>query len=241
MNISEKGKDFIKRWERLKLKAYRPLPNDRWTIGWGHTQTAYEGLEITVEEARDLLASDLYRYEKCVSEVVRVNLNQEQFDALVSFAYNAGCTGFNTSTLLRELNKGRYNRVPDQLKRWVHDDGKVIQGLVNRRNAEISAWMNSSANISVSASARPSLPKEKSVLKLAKTSKTIKASAGLGSLGVMSIVDDVSKSADKYSDITDIVSNTFDSPTMLMAAGAVGIVIYLIYNRKRDSDTGKAY
>jgi lysozyme len=67
-------------------------------------------------------------------------LNQNQFDALVSFAFNVGDGAFRSSTLLRLLNQGQYDQVPAQLRRWNMDNGHVVQGLINRRNKEIALW-----------------------------------------------------------------------------------------------------
>jgi len=67
-------------------------------------------------------------------------LNRNQFTALVSFVFNVGVTAFRESTLLRVLNFGRYTEVPSQLKRWIYDNGVVVNGLINRRNAEIELW-----------------------------------------------------------------------------------------------------
>ena len=73
---------------------------------------------------------------KAVDERVKVPLAQHQFDALVSFVFNLGAGAFAESTLLRELNAGRYDAVPLQLDRWVKAGGKTLEGLVRRRKAE---------------------------------------------------------------------------------------------------------
>jgi lysozyme len=75
-----------------------------------------------------------------VNESVTVPLNQNQFDALVSFSFNVGDNAFRGSTLLKLLNQGQYDQVPAQLRRWVRDNGHVVQGLINRREKEIVLW-----------------------------------------------------------------------------------------------------
>jgi lysozyme len=87
-----------------------------------------------------LLSQDLVRFESAVSTMVIVELNQNQFDALVSFSFNLGTTALKTSTLLRELNKGNFNEVPTQMMKWVNSDNVVVPGLVNRRQNEIKLW-----------------------------------------------------------------------------------------------------
>jgi lysozyme len=91
---------------------------------------------MTNEQARELLRQDLARFEAAVNNQVKVELNQHQFDALVSFAFNVGVGAFKSSTLLKVLNKGKYEQVPGEMKRWTKSDGKVNNVLVKRRARE---------------------------------------------------------------------------------------------------------
>jgi len=86
------------------------------------------------------LSQDVRPAEQTVNNGVKVALNQNQFDALVSFTFNVGGASFNGSTLLKVLNQGQYAQVPDQLRRWNKAGGKVVQGLVNRRENEVKLW-----------------------------------------------------------------------------------------------------
>jgi len=140
MNISDKGIEHLKRWEGLRLTAYKDIAGIC-TIGYGHTGTAYEGRTITEGEAEQLLRGDLDWAEKAVNDDVLVPLSQNQFDALVSFVYNVGAGAFRRSTLLRRLNEGDYDEVPPQLMRWTRAGGKVSRGLYNRRKAEADLWI----------------------------------------------------------------------------------------------------
>lgn len=148
-NMSEKGKKLLAQWEGLRTEIYLDsggLP----TIGIGHLLTEREielGIfknGITREEAFTLLEHDLIIAESTVDTYVDVELNQNQFDALVSFVFNLGENAFRRSTLLALLNQGQYDHVPTQLRRWnkVKVDGelKVSQGLINRREKEIALW-----------------------------------------------------------------------------------------------------
>lgn len=87
-----------------------------------------------------LMGQDLERFERVVDELVTVVLAQHQFDALVCFSFNVGSWSFRNSSLLRLLNQGRYDAVPEQLARWVKADGKTVPGLVNRRMNEAKLW-----------------------------------------------------------------------------------------------------
>ncbi len=139
MRISEQGVRLIKRFEGLKLNAYK-CPTGYWTIGWGHTYGVKPGQKITKEQAEVYLKQDLVVAEDAVDKLVSTPLNQGMYDALVSFVFNLGAVRFKNSTLLRRLNQGAYDLVPDEFLRWVYGtvDGKTqkLPGLVERRTAE---------------------------------------------------------------------------------------------------------
>ncbi|ROZ86902.1 lysozyme [Pseudomonas neustonica] len=134
MQISPKGLELIKSHESLQLDAYL-CPAKVWTIGYGHTGDVVRGQRITEAGADKLLLNDLQRFEKAVNAVL-VPLDQDQYDALVSFAFNVGVGAFNSSTLLRLLNHGDYAGAAGQFKRWNKGGGKVLPGLVRRREEE---------------------------------------------------------------------------------------------------------
>ena len=135
MNISNKGIELIKKFEGCRLKAYQDSV-DVWTIGYGHTEGVYEGMEISQHQADIMLGSDLVKYANYINEYVTVSLNPNQFDALTSWVYNLGPGNLKSSTMLKVLNEGSYNDVPFQIKRWNKAGGKVLKGLVRRREAE---------------------------------------------------------------------------------------------------------
>ncbi len=145
----------IKRWEGLRLTAYRDV-GGKWTIGYGHVNGAREGMRITEREAEDWLRRDLAQAELAVNDAVQVPLSDPQFGALVSFVFNVGVGAFRRSTLLRKLNAGDYDAVPAELLRWTKAGGKLVPGLVNRRNAEIGLWSKGSRV--ASAPVRPAEP-----------------------------------------------------------------------------------
>jgi lysozyme len=136
MRISHKGVDLIKHYEGCKLKAYK-CPADVWTIGYGHTGgDVHEGKVITQSEADALLAVDLERFERGVYDLVTVPLNQNQFDALVSFAFNLGLGALGKSTLLKYVNNGEFSAAQKEFQKWVNAGGKPVNGLKIRRAAE---------------------------------------------------------------------------------------------------------
>lgn len=130
------NKQAIKTAEGLRLTAYLD-GGGVWTIGYGHTGADVRGgLTIPLSEAERLLTRDLRVAEGHVNDAVKVKLTQNQFDALVSFVYNVGGGAFRSSTLLKLLNAGDYEGAASQLPRWNKDNGKVVNGLTNRRHEE---------------------------------------------------------------------------------------------------------
>lgn len=130
------NKQVIKDHEGLRLTAYKD-GGGVWTIGYGHTGADVgEGLTIPLSEAERLLTRDLRTAEGHVNGGVKIKLTQNQFDALVSLTYNIGGEAFKDSTLLRLLNAGDYEGAANQFPRWNKDNGKVVNGLINRRREE---------------------------------------------------------------------------------------------------------
>lgn len=136
MNISEAGLDLIKSFESFQAKAYMPTAEDVPTIGYGHTAFVKMGDTCTEAQACLWLREDCAGAEKCVGDNVRVPLNQNEFDALVSLVFNIGCGAFKSSTLLRLLNARDYDGASDQFRRWNRQAGKELAGLTSRRAAE---------------------------------------------------------------------------------------------------------
>ena len=135
-----KEAELIKSFEGLELEAYL-CPADIWTIGYGHTGNVKEGDSITKAEAEALLDKDLRTFRNGVKRLVKVPLNENQFGALVSFAYNLGLGSLQNSTLLKMLNAGDYTGAADQFLRWNKSGGKVLTGLVRRREAERAVFL----------------------------------------------------------------------------------------------------
>ena len=135
MDISQEGLSLIKKFEGCELEAYRCAANVL-TIGYGSTKGVKEGDTITQEEADNLLLHEMNEYEGYINEIVNDPLDQNQFDALCSWVFNLGPKNLSESTLLRVLNDGKYDEVPEQIVRWNKAGGQVLKGLVKRRQAE---------------------------------------------------------------------------------------------------------
>ena len=140
MRISENGIEFIRQLEGEKLTAYPDIVGI-WTIGVGHTgfvdgKPVARGMAITKEKSKELLTADLKRFESAVNDAVKVTLTHNQFDALVSLAFNIGEGAFARSTLVNKLNAGDKKGAAEQFLVWKNAGGRVSQGLLNRRQKE---------------------------------------------------------------------------------------------------------
>lgn len=142
MIVSKNGLDLIKEFESFKSKPYL-CPSGIPTTGYGSTyypdgkKVTLKDKEITEQKAFEILEYTANKdFGNNINKVVTVPLNQNQFDALVSFAYNIGNGNFNSSTLLRWLNQGFYNEASIQLLRWDKSKGIPLAGLTKRRKAE---------------------------------------------------------------------------------------------------------
>lgn len=158
--VSENGISLIKKLEGCRLTIYDDqagLP----TIGIGHLLTRTENVTgkiwisgepyiiyngLTEDLCTELLKQDLKVPVDTVNQAVQVRLNQNQFDALVSFVFNIGCTAFRNSTVLLVINAGRIDQVPKQLRYWVNVNGQISKGLQRRREAEIKLWNTPAEN-----------------------------------------------------------------------------------------------
>lgn len=142
MKISNKGIALIKEYEGCKLKAYRCSANVL-TIGYGSTGShVKEGVVITQAEAEELLKKDLVRFEDGVTKLVSVPITQSMFDALVSFSFNLGLGNLKSSTLLKKVNAGDKAGAANEFGKWTKAGGKVLAGLVRRREAERQLFLS---------------------------------------------------------------------------------------------------
>mgnify|MGYP003144048138 FL=1 len=133
--ISQEGVNLIKKFEGFEEEAYK-CPAGVWTIGYGHTKDVMKGDFWSEAYAEHMLEVELEEYSEYINDLVEVELNQNQFDALVSWVYNLGPTNLKSSTLLKVLNEGDFDEVPRQIRRWNKASGEVLEGLVRRREAE---------------------------------------------------------------------------------------------------------
>jgi lysozyme len=151
MNVTEEGLDLIRESEGFRRRAYRDAVGV-WTIGYGHTSAAGQpdvkaGDDISREEGEAILARDVAAFAEGVGRLVKRELSDAQFSALVSFAYNVGLGNFKSSGVLRAVNEGDFGAVPQRLAMWNKASGRVLPGLVKRRAAEGALFAKGEVNV----------------------------------------------------------------------------------------------
>ena len=146
MKISAAGIELLKQFEGCRLTAYQDSVGV-WTIGFGTTTGVKEGQTISQVKAEEYLRFDLAIFEKAVTESLKVPVNQNQFDALVSFTYNVGVSAFRSSTLLNLINEKTDKKVvAAEFSKWVKAGNQTLPGLVSRRKAESELFLKGAKN-----------------------------------------------------------------------------------------------
>lgn len=159
--VNKAGIDLIKQWEGCRLEAYK-CSAGVWTVGYGLTSRAGfievgPGTKITQAEADWYLEKVVDSFASRIKPMVSPPVNENQFAAFVSLAYNIGVGAFSNSTALKHFNAGRHDLVPDAMRMWRKAGGKVVQGLINRREAEIKLFLTPVVERPAPQPAQPSL------------------------------------------------------------------------------------
>jgi len=152
MKISSAGLDLLKRSEGFRSRVYHDVAGLP-TIGYGHRIVPPEAFPAGISEdrAKQILGNDLLQAERAIERLVKVPLAQGQFDALVDFAFNLGSGRLAASTLLKDLNAGRYDEAVQQLLLWDHAGAHECDALQARRQAEAALWRGQEAAAQVAA------------------------------------------------------------------------------------------
>lgn len=147
MKISKECLEALKLFEGFRAEAYL-CPAGVWTLGYGHTARVKKGDRITRDEAERVLREDLVPFERSV-QLLGLPLKPHQFDALVDFSFNLGTEALKNSTLLRKIKANPQDRsIRSEFKRWVYAGGKVLPGLVKRRDWEARSYFGELRNAS---------------------------------------------------------------------------------------------
>lgn len=132
--------DIIKEFGGLSLQAYSDQKGN-WYIGYGHSQGVTEGMTITEAKAEQLLRDDLRAFEESVSRLVKVNISENEFSAMVCLTYNIGPGAFSESTVLRKVNEQEWDEAADAILLWNKVNGQVNDNLVSRREKERALFL----------------------------------------------------------------------------------------------------
>lgn len=139
-STSQNGINLIKRFEGCKLTSYK-CPANVWTIGYGHTLNVKPNQKITQQQAEQFLKQDLVKFENCINNIHIKKLNQNKFDALVSFTFNVGIGAFQSSTLRKKVvNDSDDKNILLEFYKWIYANGKQLAGLKQRRKAEADLY-----------------------------------------------------------------------------------------------------
>jgi lysozyme len=145
-SYSDQGLALTKSFEGLRLEAYKDS-GGVWTVGYGHTgPDLLAGMKISQADADMMLRADLSLAIACVNRAVSEEIEQQQFDALVDFCFNVGRGNFLQSSLLKKLNVGDFEGAATQFLIWVNVGGRPCEGLMRRRHAERSMFMERPAS-----------------------------------------------------------------------------------------------
>lgn len=146
MQISQKGIELIKKWEGVRLKAYKDSVGT-WTIGYGHTFGVKQGDSCSHFQAEKWLNEESKSHMTVAVKLIAVDISQNMYDALASFHYNLGKNILVDSNLLKLINQKKWNEAGAKMKEYNKGGGKVLKGLVNRRNDEVKLFLNGADKI----------------------------------------------------------------------------------------------
>lgn len=234
-----------------RFKAYVD-PVGVLTIGWGHTNAT--GRAFTAEsvwtqaECDAALREDMVKFESAVRGLVTVALEQCQFDALVSFAYNCGAGNLKSSTLLRKVNRRDFAGAAREFAKWNKAGGRVLKGLTRRRAAEATLFQGAGC---IAVDAREDEPMAQAVdaptapglVETAVNSKIGRTGLGLGAADAAQTIDAIGDAAEKVQSakdaaetlgVFDVAAQALQSPRVLFGIAALIAIGLLIYWRHRD-------
>jgi lysozyme len=232
--------ELLKEFESVRLDAYK-CPAGVWTIGIGHTSaagppTVRQGQKIGLSEAEYILQRDLLKYEAGVERLVKVDLLQNQFDALVSFAYNCGIGALEKSTLLKRVNAKQFDKVPAEFMKWTKGGGKELPGLVRRRRAEAAMWRGVDEKTAPNHDESRAPPDAPVPSKPITKSKEGNAAILAGGASAVAAAQEVIPVVQQANDALSGVSEAFGKPAVLVLLLVVIAAAAIWYWRKQRLD-----
>ena len=237
MQTSKYGITLLRKFEGCELDAYQDSVGV-WTIGIGHTSAAgtpfpVKGMTITSAEADELLAHDLRGIESDISSCVTVNLEQYQFDALISFVFNLGIGNFRKSTLLKKVNAGNFTACPAEFLKWGNAGGKPCAALLHRRHSEAALFSGLGIVQSDQKDARRA-PDQPVASKRITMSKEGNAAVVTGATSAVAALSTMSEQAQQASDAVDTITKLMHNPIFaVLVIGALAAAAIWYWRNQR--------
>ena len=245
MKTSSAGLRIIKEFEGFRAEAYKPIPSDPWTIGYGTIRGVKPGDVITRAEAERRLRQELVEYERAVERATGGNATQPQFDALVSFAYNVGVKGMAGSTVIKRHNAGDHQAAARAFGLWNKAGGKVWPGLTRRRAAEAALYLTPeivSTPLPVAeevreAAAADEMPREVEPERSMAESQINRAGVIAGGTAAVATVAETARTVADVKTSADMMGEWL-VPILLVAV--VGLCAYIVWQRYKQRKEGWA-
>lgn len=205
--VNQAGLELIKRWEGCELKAYK-CPAGKWTVGYGLTSAAGfievgPNTVLTQEEADWYLEKVANKFADGIRSAITAPINENQFAAFVSLAYNVGIAGVRKSSAVRHFNEGNLDKVPHAIRAWNKAGGKVLKGLVNRREDEVKLFLTPVTSAAHQSARQRTSPTQSTTVQ----ASAVQIASGLGA-GVSAVA-------------------ALDGTAQLVALGFAGLVVLL--------------
>ena len=235
MKTSQRGINLIKEFEGFRAEAYKPIPSDPWTIGYGTIRGVKPGDVITRAEAERRLRHELVEYERAVERATGGNATQPQFDALVSFAYNVGVKGMAGSTVIKRHNAGDHQAAARAFGLWNKAGGKVWPGLTRRRAAEAALYLTPDPASQPVENIKYAMPAEVEPERSLAQSEISRASFVTGGTAAVATVAEVTRSV---ADIKYGMDSLMDWIVPVLLAVVVGLSVYIFVQRRRQREQG---
>lgn len=235
MKTSPRGINLIKEFEGFRSQAYKPIPSDPWTIGYGTIRGVKPGDVITRAEAERRLRHELVEYERAVERATGGNATQPQFDALVSFAYNVGVKGMAGSTVIKRHNTGDHQAAARAFGLWNKAGGKVWPGLTRRRAAEAALYLTPDPASQPVENIKYAMPAEVEPERSLAQSEISRASVVTGGTAAVATVAEVTRSV---ADIKYGMDSLMDWIVPVLLAVVVGLSVYIFVQRRRQREQG---
>lgn len=223
MKTSIEGINFIKARESFRSRAYKPLPNSEepWTIGYGSTVGVHDGDTITEPEAMGRLARELIHYEDLVNQACALEPNQNQFDALVSLAYNCEAAVSRKSSVIKAHNRGDFSAAANAFDLYDMAHGKHEPGLLKRRKMEGAKYLTP-----VTGESPHAMPQAVDLPPTFMASNINKGGVIAGGAGALAAVQPVVDAVNAFKSGVDSLGTWLVPLAIIVAIAAVGYMVY---------------